>query len=63
MFSLVGPTKIKACKSLMFKQLESAFCLLSLPTKHDCGDVTMRAVMIWGLDRGKERVSECTTCE
>ena len=30
------------------------FFLLSLPTKHDCCDVTMRAVMIWGLERGEE---------
>ena len=34
------------------------FFLLSLPTKHDCCDVTMHAVMIWGLERGRERVSE-----
>ena len=39
------------------------FFSLSLPTKHNCCDVTMRAVTIWGLERGKERVSECATCE
>ena len=33
------------------------FFLLSFPTKHDCCDVTMRAVTICGLERGKERVS------
>ena len=39
------------------------FFSLSFPTKQDCCDVAMRAVTIWGQGRGKERVSECATCE
>ena len=40
----------------------SLLFLLSLPTKQGSCDVTMRAVTIRGLERGKERVSECATC-
>ena len=28
-----------------------------------CCDVIMCAVTIWGLERGRERVSECATCD
>ena len=38
------------------------FFSLSLPTKQDCCDVIMRAVTIWGLERGRERVGEGATC-
>ena len=40
-----------------------AFFSLSLPTKRRYRDVTVRAVTIWGQERGRGRVSECPTCE
>ena len=45
------------------QQLESAFFLLSSPTKQGSCDVIMRAVTIWGQERSREGVSECATCD
>ena len=58
-----NPDKLKSTKkNQKLVVVRVYFFSLSLPTKHDCCDVTMRAVMIWGLERGKERESECATC-
>ena len=39
------------------------FFLLSPLTKQCTRDVTLRAVTIWGQERGKGRVSGCASCE
>ena len=41
----------------------SAFFLLRPPTKQCTCDVILRAVKIWGQERGRKRVSGCATCE
>ena len=55
-------TCIGSNKTFIIPVVRVCFFSLSLLTKQDCCDVIMRAVTIWGLERGKERVSECATC-
>ena len=39
------------------------FFLLRPPTKQCSRDVILRAVKMWGQERGTERVSGCATCK